>query len=339
MKRYYPFLIAAIAVIVLASLIIGREEKKPEAITVYSYDSFISEWGPGPIIAELFTETTGIEVELIAPGDAGQMLSRLISEKDQPLADVVIGIDNNLYPKAKEAGVLHPYRSPFLTDTDPELLFDGDLLSPYDYGYFAFIWDSTSPVKAPESFSDLTDERFRNKIIIMDPRTSTPGLGLLLWSAELYGEEMDAFWRDLAPNILTVTSGWDSGYGLFTSGEAPMVLSYTTSPAYHLEYEESTRYQALIFPEGHYLQVEGAGIVSGSDKVKEAQQFIDFLLSRDAQEIIPLTNWMYPVQDEAALPDSYRVAPKPGKSLIRATEPGNEELDNLISRWSAALLQ
>ncbi len=171
----------------------------------------------------------------------------------------------------------------------------------------------------------------------MDPRTSTPGLGLLLWSAELYDDGLSDFWRALAPNLLTVSSGWDSGYGLFTSGEAPLVLSYTTSPAYHLEYEETERYRALLFPEGHYLQVEGAGIVEGTKNRKEAELFIDFLLSIDVQELIPLTNWMYPVRSDARLPESFRLAPEPDTRLNMQPAPDKETLDSLIGVWSEAL--
>lgn len=336
MKRYLPLLLILIGVIVLTTVIIGRTEPKADGITVYAYDSFVSEWGPGPELARLFTEETGIEVAFVSPGDAGQVLQRLIAEKKSPVADVAVGIDNNLFPKAEAAGVLLPYRSG-AADIAPELRFPGDLLTPYDYGYFAFIWDSEALADPPRSFAELADPRFREKIIIMDPRTSTPGLGLLLWSAALYGEQASGFWSGFAPNLLTVSSGWDSGYGLFIEGEAPLVLSYTTSPAYHLEYEGTERYRALLFPEGHYLQVEGAGIVAGTKNRKEAGLFIDFLLGIEAQELLPLTNWMYPVRGDARLPDSFRLAPEPGKSLRIDPAPGEEEIDSLVRMWNGVL--
>ncbi len=58
------------------------------------------------------------------------------------------------------------------------------------------------------------------------------------------------YWRELQPKILTVTKGWSEAYALFLDGEADMVLSYTTSPAYHLIAEENDHYDATVFAEG-----------------------------------------------------------------------------------------
>jgi len=100
----------------------------------------------------------------------------------------------------------------------------------------------------------------------MDPRTSTPGLGLLAWTQAVYGDNWEDYWKRLAPSILAMTPGWDTGYGLFTKGEAPLVLSYSTSPAYHKAYENSERYRALVFEEGHPLEIEMAGVLINSKK-------------------------------------------------------------------------
>ncbi|WP_020612353.1 thiamine ABC transporter substrate-binding protein [Sediminispirochaeta bajacaliforniensis] len=339
MKRYLPLLLAVIGVIFIATIMVGRTKPETDGITVYTYDSFISEWGPGPEIAKQFTEQSGITVNYVAPGDAGQTLQRLINEKEASVADVAIGIDNNLFPKAEEEGIFRSYTSPELKKVDSSLRFEDDLLTPYDYSDFAFIWDSQALENPPQSFADLTDPRFKEKIIIMDPRTSTPGLGLLLWSEKIYGDKLFDFWKAFAPNILTVSSSWDTGYGLFTSGEAPLVISYTTSPPYHLEYEGTERYKALIFPEGHYMQIEGAGVVAGTKHRKAAEAFIDFLISEDAQAVIPLTNWMYPVREGTPLPDSFRLAPKPDKQLQINPAPDGKTVDTLIELWTKALLQ
>lgn len=339
MKRYVPALLVIIGVILISSLVIGTQKKEVKDLTVYSYDSFISQWGPGPEIARLFEEDTGIGVTFVSPGDAGQTLQRLIEEKEKPKADVAIGIDSNLYYKALDAGVFQEYESKELQHVNDNLLFSGPpILTPFDYSYFSFIHDSHSGIRAPETFTDLLDPELRDRIIIMDPRTSTPGLGLLLWSTMVLGQETEHFWEEIKPNLLTVSSGWDTGYGLFTSGEAPLVLSYTTSPAYHLEYEESDRYRALIFPEGHLIQVEGAGVVAGTGKRKEARRFVDFLLSPKVQELFPLTNWMYPVRRDTPLPDSYRAAPEPKKALVPDKELLEDaSLEELINLWDGAL--
>ena len=86
----------------------------------------------------------------------------------------------------------------------------------------------------PASLDALINTKKDIKIAIQDPRTSTPGLGLLLWMKSVYGEDAAAKWQQLQPKILTVTKGWWDAYSLFLEGEADMVLSYTTSPAYHI---------------------------------------------------------------------------------------------------------
>ena len=130
---------------------------------------------------------------------------------------------------------------------------------PFDYGYFAVVYDSETLKKPPKSLRELVegDPNRRSSSRIRAPRR--PGLGLLLWVKSVYGDEAAAAWAKLKDRVLTVTPGWSEAYGLFTKGEAPMVLSYTTSPAYHIIAEGTDRYRAAAFSEGHYLQVEVGG--------------------------------------------------------------------------------
>ncbi len=312
-----------------------QRESDEKELVIYAYDSFVSEWGPGPVVVPVFEEKYGIDVTLLSMGDAGQVLSRAVLEKNNPKADVIIGIDNNLLPRALESQVLSQYRPPKMDLLPEELAFDKTgHLTPYDYGYFAFIYDSEKVEFPPVSLEDLTDERFEDSVILMDPRTSSPGLGFFLWAVSEYGEDgyLDYF-RRLNPSILTVTEGWDAGYGLFTQGEAPLVLSYTTSPAYHVEYEDTARFRAAVFPEGHYIQIEGLGITSGAENREEAELFVDFALSEEFQSAIPLTNWMFPVVPGISLPDSYEYAPKPKESILLDPAELDPPLDQLIRKW------
>jgi thiamine transport system substrate-binding protein len=171
----------------------------------------------------------------------------------------------------------------------------------------------------------------------MDPRTSSPGLGFMLWTISEFGDDFAEYWKELMPSVLTITDGWDSGYGLFTEGEAPMVLSYTTSPAYHAEYEDSDRYKSAIFPDGHYMQIEGISIVKNARHREAAEFFIDFLIEEKSQNEIPLTNWMYPVRTDLPLPESFDLAPKPAKSLIIESEIIDSSLSKWIDEWTNAV--
>jgi thiamine transport system substrate-binding protein len=308
--------------------------EEESSLVIYAYDSFVAEWGPAVKVVPKFEAAHGVHVEVVSVGDAGQVLNRAILEKENPQADILVGIDNNLLARAQEEGILEPYLSPNLQRVPEALRLDAKgAVTPFDYGYFAFVYDSQALASPPRSLEELTDPRFRGKIIVEDPRTSSPGLGLLLWTVAVDGEGYLDFWRRLAPNLLTITDSWDAAYGMFTSGEAPLVLSYTTSPAYHLEYEGTERYRALIFREGNYLQVEGMGLVKGAPHPRLARAFLDFVLTDEFQGEIPLTNWMYPVDPKVRTPESFRLAPQPEKSLSLPAAEIRRNQERWIDAW------
>jgi thiamine transport system substrate-binding protein len=285
-------------------------------LVIYTYDSFISDWGAGPKIAPLFEKATGIKIKFVAKGDGGQLLSSILLEKDRSEADLVLGLDNFLAPKALASGLFRPYIPAGLDKIPSNLKLDpSNRLIPYDYGDFAIVWDSAKLKNPPESLEDLTKPEYAKKLILLDPRTSTPGLGFLAWTKAVYGTAWRDYWRRLRPSVLILAPGWDQGYGLFTSGEAPLVLSYATDGAYHLENEKTERYKALAFKDGFIEQVETAGILISAKHSFAAEKFLDFLISETAQRELPLTQWMYPALPSVALPDSYSAAVKATKNL------------------------
>jgi len=325
------FLLASLGLSAMAQ---AEDAEKP-GLVIYAYDSFVSEWGPAGRVIPKFEEQHGIKVSIISVGDAGQVLSRAILEKENPRADIIVGIDNNLLSRALEEDILEVYKSANIELIPEELLFDPSFhVTPFDYGYFAFVYDSQVLKRIPERLEDLTAVEYRNKIILEDPRTSSPGLGFLLWTVAVFGDDYLTYWQQLKPNLLTITDGWDSAYGMFTGGEAPIVLSYTTSPAYHVEYEDSRRYRALIFERGNYRQIEGMAILKGAPNRETGREFIDFILTEEFQKEIPLTNWMYPVNPRVKLPESFKFAPKPRTSLFLSAEEIDKNRDLWLKNWA-----
>jgi thiamine transport system substrate-binding protein len=324
MKKTFSSLLMLAAVVSAFSLIIIGCKKQDAAATqsaasldtvvVWAYDSFISEWGPGEEIARRFTEKTGKAIQWESHEDAGALLARVLIEGKAAGADVILGLDQNMEHRALAGGLFEAYTPNGAERILPELRAGNLTLVPFDYSYFAICYDSEKINTPPASLEDLCKSEYARKIILMDPRSSSPGLGMLAWTISAYGDAWGDYWRRLSPSVLTTAGGWSSGYGLFTSGEAPLVLSYTTSPGYHLEYENSERYRAAIFPDGHPIQIELAGLLASAPHKENAKLFLDFMLSNDFQELMPLGNWMYPVTD-AALPDSVRVNTKPAKTI------------------------
>ncbi len=176
------------------------------------------------------------------------------------------------------------------------------------------------------------------KIVIQDPRSSTPGLGLLMWVKAAYGDEAAAVWEALADNVVTVTPGWSEAYGMFLEGEADMVLSYTTSPAYHLIAEEDGSKTAAAFEEGHYVQIEVAGMLAATDQPELAASFLAFMVSDGFQSIIPTTNWMYPaVTPKSGLPSGFETLIQPTTPLLFSASEAWAVREVALDEWLTAL--
>jgi thiamine transport system substrate-binding protein len=213
-----------------------------------------------------------------------------------------------------------------------------DIFVPYDWGYFAFVYDSDKLKTPPASLKQLVDDPKGPTVVIEDPRTSTPGLGLLAWMKAVYGDKAGEAWAKLKPRVVTVTKGWSEAYGLFLKGEADMVLSYSTSPAYHIGAEKKTNYRAAMFPEGHATQIEVAGIVASSKQQDLGRKFLAFLLTSDAQALLPETNWMYPAKTPpGGLPDSFSTIAVPARALMSDPAKLAAGRRAWIDEWLAAM--
>jgi thiamine transport system substrate-binding protein len=301
-------------------------------LTVYTYDSFVSDWGPGPAVEKAFEKVCGCDLKLVGAGDGAALLARVKLEGARSDADIVLGLDTNLTAAAAETGLFAP--SGVRAEYALPVSWEDPLFVPYDWGYFAFVHNADAA--APADFRALAASD--KKIVIQDPRSSTPGLGLLLWVKAAYGDEAPAIWDGLADNVVTVTKGWSEAYGMFLEGEADMVLSYTTSPAYHLIAEEDSSKAAASFDEGHYMQVEVAGKLAASDQPELADQFLQFMVSDAFQSIIPTTNWMYPaVTPAAGLPAGFETLVTPEKSLLLPAADAAAVRDTALNEWLTAL--
>lgn len=335
MRKFCVLLLAMVAVFGAA-----------KELVVYTYDSFAS-WGPAKAIEEKF-EAMFPDVDLVwvAVGDSSEMLARLIAELrlGTTQADVFLGLADVELPRALANEVFLPYdpeKIPNLSNVPTTLIFDrtGHVL-PYDHGYVTFVYDSELLPEelVPKSLDDLLQPELRGKIILIDPRTSSPGLSFLLWTIAHYGEGWLDYWRKLIPNVLTITKGWSEAYDLFLAGEAPLVLSYSTDTAYSYIEHGSLRYR-VIAPDGEaYRQVEGMGIVRGTDEPELAHAFLNLVLSVEIQELIPTTQWMFPVNAKAKLPAGYEYAVIPEKPVSLDPELVGEKLEEWLELWQRLLI-
>ncbi|TRD21670.1 thiamine ABC transporter substrate-binding protein [Palleronia caenipelagi] len=308
-------------------------QDKP-VLTVYAPDYFASEWGPGPAIETAFEAICECDLEY----KTGDLLPRLMLEGDKTDADVGIGFTTDETRRARETGLFAPHEQDVTGLTLP-VEWDDDVFLPFNWGHTAFVYDTDYVSDPPASFDALVDApEDAYRIAIQDPRTSISGLALILWVKSIYGDEAGDVWEELAPKILTVTKGWSEAYGLFSEGEADMVLSFTTSPAYHIIAEGDETVKAAIFPEGHYFMVEQVAKLAGTDVPELADQFMGFVLSETFQSLIPEANWSMPAKLPAdRLPEGFQQLEMPEKVLFYDEETAFELRDAAIDEWVAAL--
>jgi thiamine transport system substrate-binding protein len=312
-------------------------EAQEKTLTVYTYESFISDWGPGPKVKEAFEKTCACKLNFVGVADGVALLTRLKLEGKGTEADIALGLDTNLISEAKATGLFEPHGLDAAAAKVPGNYSD-DTFIPYDYGHFAVVYDTQAIKNPPKSLKELVDGDPAQKIAIEDPRTSTPGLGLLLWVKSVYGDQAPEAWAKLRKRVLTVTPGWSEAYGLFTKGEVPMVFSYTTSPAYHMVEEKTERYQAASFSEGHYIQIEVAGMLKGAKEKDLAKQFLKFMVSPAFQDVIPTTNWMMPAaKTSQPLPDAFNNLVQPTKTFLMGSDQVAKNRQAWIDEWLTAM--
>jgi len=339
----------ALALVALATTSIGLAQR----VVLMTHDSF----AVSRHVLDAFTAETGIEVELLAAGDAGAALNRAALTRARPLADVLFGVDEGLLARARAAEVFEPYRSPALAEVDPAyLVADDHLVTPIDAGFVTFnldpAWFAATGTPRPTSLADLADPRYARLTVVTDPATSSPGLALLLGTIGAWGEE-DAFawWAALRAGGVAVRSGWsDAYYGDFTryGGDRPIVLSYASSPAAEVMFSE-----APVDPDApptvnltctgcSVRQVETAGILAGTPRRAEAERLIDFLLSETFQADVPETMFVYPVRSGVPLPeafDLYARVPTPDELMPLPERLDGATVDAWIARWTRVVLR
>ena len=304
-----------------------------EPLTIYAPDYFASEWGPGPTIQEAFEASCGCEIEYVT----GDVLPRLRLEGARTRADVAIGLNTDDAERARETGLFAPHGVEVEGLTMPVDWTD-DTFLPFNWSHAAFVYDATRLETVPGSFEALVAAEDDLRIVVQDPRTSVSGLALALWIKQVFGDGAEEAWAGLAPKIVTVTKGWSEAYGMFTDGEVDMVLSYTTSPAYHLIAEGDDTKKAAIFSEGHYVMVETAGQLADSDQPELAQEFMDFVLSEAFQSIIPTGNWSLPAKlDPAKMPEGFAALDMPETALIYGSAEAEALRVEVVAEFEAGL--
>ncbi|MFE1338991.1 MULTISPECIES: thiamine ABC transporter substrate binding subunit [unclassified Streptomyces] len=334
----------------------GSEKTSAESktVTLVSHDS----WAVSKNVLADFEKQSGYKVHVLTSGDAGQAVNKAILTKDNPQGDVFFGVDNTLLSRALDNGLFQPYQAKGLGSIGAQYQLDqakhrvtpidyGDICVNYDKQYFA-----DHKLTPPATFDDLVKPEYKNLLVTENAATSSPGLGFLLGSAAKYGDDgWQDYWKKLKANGVKVVDGWEQAYdqefsgsagGKKAKGDRPLVVSYASSPPAEVVFAKP---QPKTAPTGVaagtcFRQIEFAGLLSNAKNTKGGKALIDFLVSKEFQEDMPLNMFVYPVLDGAKVPaefTQYGPAAKDPETMA----PGAiaDHRDQWVKQWTSLVLK
>ena len=291
------------------------EDAAPEGVVLrlLTHDSF----DVSTAVLEGFEAETGITVEVIPTGDAGTALNQAILTQDSPQGDLLFGVDNTFLSRALDAELFQPYRSPRLEVVPERYQLDPEhRATPIDVGdvclNYDVAWFEEEGLPVPQDLDDLVDEAYRGLLAVQNPATSSPGLAFLLATIERFGEDdYLGFWEALRANDVVVTDGWSEAYysefSAASDGDRPLVVSYASSPPAEVFFADPEPDEAPtgVIEASCFRQIEFVGILATTEHPEAAQQLVDFMLSPSFQEDIPLRMFVFPVVEDAELPEVF----------------------------------
>ena len=324
---------------------------EPSTLVVLTNDSF----DIGEEIIAQFEEINNASVTIQKAGSSGQVLNRAILEKGNPSGDLLYGVDNTFLSRALREEIFIQYKSGQIGNIPAEFILDDTFhVSPVDYGYVNINYDiaylDDKGLAPPASLEVLTQPEWDGRLVVENPATSTPGLAFLIATVSYFGEDDDYdyldFWADLKKNNVAVKEGWSEAYYTdFTKygGDRPLVVSYATSPAAELFFSEGA-YEVpptgnVLVDKATFLQIEGIGILKGTDNETLAKKFIDFVLDVPFQEDIPGRMFVYPVNSKAQTPDYFQYAEVPTAPSDIDAATIDAKRDDWIDAWTSVVIR
>lgn len=305
-----------------------RNSVEQRSVTLLAYDAFTPQEG----IFQSFTADTGIEVKLVTGGDTGTLVSKAILTAGNPEADVLWGVDNTFLARVQEADVLDTFEP---VDT-------GDVCINIHDEYF-----EKAGIEPPSTLTDLVGPEYKDMLVVQDPRTSSPGLAFLLATIATFGEEgWREYWKQLRTNGVRIVSDWTTAYTVEFSGSSgrgsrPLVVSYGSSPPAEVLYSDPpvTEPPTSVMQSSCFRQIEYVGRLTGTKKPDEADKLIEFLLGKTFQESMPLTLFVFPVNESARLPEVFeKFAVKPSNPLTIDAEDIAANRELWIEQWADTAL-
>lgn len=350
-KKGFPVKRTAFLISTLILLSGACAPQGPPELTVMTHDSFAA----SEEVVQAFEQAYTVKVTFLASGDTGAALNKAILSREAPLADVFYGVDNTFLSRALEAEIFEPYHSPELENIPGRFQLDpGNRLLPVDFGDVCINYDKAyfaeKRLTVPGSLEDLLKPDYSGLLVVENPATSSPGLAFLLATVAHFGDPgyLD-FWAGLRNNGLVVVNDWETAYYTNFSassgqGTQPMAVSYGSSPPAEVIFSQTPQVDAptasIVGPDTCFRQIEFVGILRGTEQRALAEKFVDFMLGEQFQEDMPLQMFVFPVNQNADLPDEfvqYAQIPDQPAELDPAKIAANRE--QWIEAWTETVLR
>ena len=312
------------------------------ALNIYAVDVFLNEDFYENIIP-IFTDIFGCEVNITKFPNAFSMLDKAILEKDSTNIDLLFGIDNTLLFKAEQESLFIQYESNNLQNIHEDFIFDKEhRINPVCYSHIAFNYNSYVISDPPITFGEMQDGKFKDQIIMLDPRTSSLGRAMLFWSVAAFGRNgYGHFWRSIKDNVFSIFDNKNDAYNAYLAGEAPMIVGMETTPIYHLQHDNTDKYKSTIPQEGGFKYILGVGILKTTQNEYLADKFVDYLLSKDFQEMITEEMWMKPVNGKVKLSVDYEILQQITNDYTKelSIRQTKQQYNEWIAKWKRIMLK
>lgn len=332
--------VVILLLVALAAAACSGSADTPDEVVLLTHDSFAIT----PEVLESFETETGVAVRVVRGGDAGSVVNQAILTKDNPIADVLFGVDNAFLSRALDAEIFEAYAPETIAVVPADLRVEGDVVTPIDYGDVCVNYDKAAftDIPPPATLADLAAPAYRGLLVVQDPATSSPGLAFLLATIDRFGDDgWQAYWEALLANDTDVAAGWEEAYyGAFSGGagegDRPLVVSYASSPPAEVFFGDLAETPTGVITDGCFRQVEYAGVLRGAAAPDAARRLVDFMLSERFQEDIPLNMFVYPANAEADLPDVFAEhSVIPQDPVMMDPQRIDENRERWIEEWTA----
>jgi thiamine transport system substrate-binding protein len=353
-------LATALALLALLAACGSSSSPSPDAagdVVLVTHDS----WALPKSVVAAFERQSGYHLVVRASGDAGQLTNKLVLTAGDPDGDVSFGVDNTFAGRALGSDVFAAYTPPDLPASAKQ--YDvpddgGSHLTPVDHSAVCvnvdLAWFRAHHLTPPATMDDLTEPAYKDLMVTEGASTSSVGMAFLLATIAKYGStdttrgpggylgDWQEYWRALLANGLKVDEGWDQAYdGDYTLGGAhgtrPIVVSYDSDPAYTVK-DGTTESKALL--DTCFGQVEYAGVLAGAHNPAGAKAFVDFLLTRQVQQDLPRSMYVFPVADGTPLPATWRrYAVQPTRPWTVGAATIDAHRDTWLQQWTDLVQQ